>query len=71
MHAGIFDVFADGIFHDFAVACHCVELDFVGFGHELGDDHRVLLADFGRHFKESDEFLVVVAYVHSGAGKHI
>ena len=71
MDSGIFDVLADAVFDNLAVAGYRVEFYFIGFGHELGDDHRIILADFRCHVQEADKFLVVVADVHSCARKHV
>ena len=71
VYAGKLYVFGDGVGFDFAVLCHGVHLDFFSMLYKLGYDHRMLFRHVCRKFEESLEFVVVRAYVHSGAGEHV
>lgn len=71
MYSGKFDMFTDGIEDDFALLSDGVKLNLFGLFDELGDHHRVLLADVGGQTKETLEFFGVGADVHCGAAKDV
>ena len=71
MNTGIFNVLRDSVGEDFAIVGDSVELDLLATHIELADDNRVLLRYFRRQAEEVTEFLLVVADIHSGSGKHV
>ena len=64
MNSRILDVLRDGIYDDFAIACHGVHLHFLGMFDELAHDDRVFLGDIGCKSEEALEFFLVAAHVH-------
>ena len=48
-----------------------IALDFLAALHKGTDDNRVLLGHLYGHVQEDLQVLVAVAYIHSGAGKHV